>query len=255
MIINTDTNPNTINQWFEKIQYIKRQNKVSILPTAHTGQIQDCRRCGNKFLPGHLNICPAKIEACRICKKVSHFAKLYKSKIPLRPQYNMQQRRQQRYPGQQQQQRNNQLVTKPTSRMMRNINEEETDDSQETVKEKIDPESTCYIPKILEIWQNTANFIQSVHFTNEKVINFNRTKRGKFSIETKTNNKQTYWLAETGSPRSFMNIKTAKNLLVNGTNKIKRTRIFDWRIQMLHQQNQHRRHNPSGYHFEIMNSK
>ena len=75
-MINTNTNPNTSNPWFEKTQYIKRQNRVPILPTPKSGQIQDCRRCGNKFLPGHLNVCPAKNEACRICKKIGHFAKL-----------------------------------------------------------------------------------------------------------------------------------------------------------------------------------
>ena len=42
------------------MQYIKRQNRVPILPTPKSGQIQDCRSCGNKFLPGHLNVCPKK---------------------------------------------------------------------------------------------------------------------------------------------------------------------------------------------------
>ena len=76
---------NADNPWFEKVQYIKRQNRSPILPTAHTGQIQNCRRCGNKFLLGHLNICPEKNDACRICKKIGHFAKLCKSEVPPRP--------------------------------------------------------------------------------------------------------------------------------------------------------------------------
>ena len=54
---------NTDNPWFEKIQYIKRQNRGPILPTPPTEQIKNCRRCGNKSLPGHLNICPAKKHA------------------------------------------------------------------------------------------------------------------------------------------------------------------------------------------------
>ena len=57
---------NTDNPGFEKVQYIKRQNRGPILPTPPTGKIQNCRRCGNKFLQGHLNICPAKNEAHRI---------------------------------------------------------------------------------------------------------------------------------------------------------------------------------------------
>ena len=56
---NTNTNTQQ-NPWFEKIQYIKRQNRVPILPTPQSGQIQDCRRCGNKFLLGHLNVRPRK---------------------------------------------------------------------------------------------------------------------------------------------------------------------------------------------------
>ena len=44
-MINTNTNPNITNSWFEKIQYIKRQNKVPILPTTQSGQVQDCSKC------------------------------------------------------------------------------------------------------------------------------------------------------------------------------------------------------------------
>ena len=74
-MINSNTNTTTLNTWFEKIQYTKRQNKAPILPTPQSGQIQDCRRCGNKFFPCHLNVCPAKNEVCRICKKIWPFRK------------------------------------------------------------------------------------------------------------------------------------------------------------------------------------
>ena len=225
-MINTNTNANTSNPWFEKIQYIKRQNRVPILPTPQSGQIQDCRRCGNKFLPRHLNVCLAKNEACRICKKIGHFAELCKSEIAPQPQYNIQQRRQQNYSGQQsysghqQPNRNNQLVTRKTPQRIRNINEEESEDTHDTSEETIDPESTCYIREKMEDWQNTANFIQSVQFTDEKFTDINKTRRGEFWIQTKTNKNKTYWLADTGSPRSFMNIQTAQNLLVNGNAKV-----------------------------------
>ena len=133
-MINTNSNTNMTNPWFEKIQYIKRQNKVPILPTPNSGQIQESRKCGTKFLPGHLNVCPAKNEVCRICKKIGHFAKVCRSEMPPRPQYNTQQRRQQNYPSQQKQ-RNNQLVTKQTPQRMRNINGEITEETQNTTKE------------------------------------------------------------------------------------------------------------------------
>ena len=107
--------------------------------------------------PKHL---PSKNEACRICKKIGHFAKLCKSEMPPQPQYNIPQRRQQRYSGPQQQ-RNNQWATKQTSQRMRKIREEETEDTQEKTEETIDPESTCYIREMMEEWQN-INFLQSV---------------------------------------------------------------------------------------------
>ena len=47
-----------------------------------------------------------------------------------------------------------------------------------------------------------------------------RLEEGNFWPKTNTNKKQTYWLADTGSPRSFMNIQTAKNLLVDNKTKI-----------------------------------
>ena len=137
-MINTNTNPAPQNPWFEKIQLMKRQNRVPILPTPQSRQIQDCRRCGNKFLPGQLNVCPAKNEACRICKKIGHFAKLCRSEMPPRSQYNAQERlqqnytSQQNYTGHQQQNRNNQLVARKTTQRMRNINEEESEDAHET---------------------------------------------------------------------------------------------------------------------------
>ena len=103
---------------------------------------------------------------------------------------------------------------------MRNINEEEQEDTHNSTEEIIDPESTCYIREMMEDWQNTTNFIHSVKFTNEKVSDINKTRRGEFWLKTNTNKKQTYWLADTGSPRSFMNIQTAKNLLVDNKTKI-----------------------------------
>ena len=103
---------------------------------------------------------------------------------------------------------------------MRNINEEEQEDIHNSTEETIDPESTCYIREMMEDWQNTTNFIHSVKFTNEKVSDINKTRRGEFWLKTYTNKKQTYWLADRGSPRSFMNIQTAKNLLVDNKTKI-----------------------------------
>ena len=65
---------------------------------------------------------------------------------------------------------------------MRNINEEESEDTHDTSEETRDPESTCYTREMMEDWQNTANFIQSVQFTDEKFTDINKTRRGEFWI-------------------------------------------------------------------------
>ena len=210
----------TDNPWFEKIQYIKRQNRGPILPTPQTGQIQNCRRCGNKFLQGHLNVCPAKNEACRICKKIGHFAKQCRSEMPPRPTFRPQQRQQKTNTIVHQPQRYNQLAQRQTQQKIRFINEETETEEQTETDETIDPESTCYIREMMEDWQN-VNFITSMNFTNEKFADVNKTKRGEFWIKTKTINQKIFWPADTGSPRSFMNIDTAQKLLANGKTAIK----------------------------------
>ena len=170
---------NTNNPWFEKVQYMKRQNRGPMLPTPQTGQIQNCRRCGNKFLAWHRNIYPTKNEACRIRKKIGHFPKLCTSEMPPRPSYIPQQRRQQNNTGTQPQQRYIQLAPRQTQQKIRNINEETEADDQTKAEETIDPESTCYIREMMEDWQN-INFIQSIIFTNEKVSDINKIRRGEF---------------------------------------------------------------------------
>ena len=216
----SQSHTHTDNPWFEKIQYIKRRNRGPILPTPQTGQIKNCRRCGNKFLPGHLNICPAKTEACRICKKIGHFAKLCRSEMPPRPTYRPQQRQQRMNTGSQPPQRYNQLAQRQTQQKIRNLNKETETEEQTETDETIDPESTCYIREMMEDWQN-INFITSINFTNEKVSDVNKSKRGEFWIKTRTNDQQIFWLADTGSPRSLMNIDTAQKLLANGKTAIR----------------------------------
>ena len=95
----------------------------------------------------------------------------------------------------------------------------ETEEQTKT-EETIDPESICYIREMMEDWQN-INFIKTINFTNEKVSDINKSNRGEFWIKTRTNNQQIAWLADTGSPRSFMNFDTAQKLLTNGKTIIK----------------------------------
>ena len=72
---------------------------------------------------------------------------------------------------------------------------------------------------MMEDRQKTANFIQSVQFTDEKSPT--STKQDEENSGYKQNKQKTNVLASRhGSPRSFMNIQTAQNLLVKGNTKI-----------------------------------
>ena len=167
-----------------------------------------------------MNIFPTKNEACQICKKIGHFAKQCLSEMPPRPIFRPQQRQQQTNTKVHPPQRYNQLAQIQTQQKIRNINEETETEKQTEADKMIDPESTCYIREMMEDWQN-INSITSMNFTNEKVSDVNKRKRGEFWIKTKTNNQQIFWLADTGSPSSFMNIDTAQKLLKIGKTAIK----------------------------------
>ena len=135
--------------------------------------------------------------------------------MPPRPTFRLQKRLQQKNTRVHPPQRYNQLAQIQTQQQIRNIKEETETKEQTKTDETIDPESTCYIREMMEDWQN-KNFITSMNFTNEKVSDVNKTKRGEFWIKRKTNNQQVFWLADKGSPRSFMNKDTAQKLLANG---------------------------------------
>ena len=119
-----------------------------------------------------LTIALPKMKYAEYAKKTGHFTRLCKSEMHPQPQYNMQQRRQPIYAKTQQQQRYNQWATKKTQQRIRNINEEETKDTQEEVEETIDPELTCYIREMMEDWQN-FNFKQLLNFTDENLSDIN----------------------------------------------------------------------------------
>ena len=44
------------------------------------GDSQECRNCGSKFEKGHLDVCKARNQACRFCKKIGHFERKCRSK-------------------------------------------------------------------------------------------------------------------------------------------------------------------------------
>ena len=182
-----------------------RKTKPAILPTPkNTKQYPQCWRCGGSFTPNHNNNCPARISQCNICKKQGHFAKMCRSQI-----LSLTKNRGQYQQRQFQQTRNVKNITEEEEETIAPPLEEEEDE------ETIDPEPTMYITELMEDW-NKINLIErDFKETKNWDIN-NRTPHGEILIQTIINKTHKLdWLADTGSPRSFIDIKTANEILQN----------------------------------------
>ena len=84
---------------------------------------------------------------------------------------------------------------------------EESDHTEESV----DAEVALYIKELHEDWAN-INIIQPMEFVQKKNDEINKDPYGEFWVETTTSQNKVQWLADTGSPRSFMNIDIASKL-------------------------------------------
>ena len=71
---------NSSSSW-NQVSYIRQNRRRSqpLLPTPQTGKVGPCWKCGNPFLPKHLQSCPAKNTICKICKKKVHFSSMCKN--------------------------------------------------------------------------------------------------------------------------------------------------------------------------------
>ena len=131
--------------------------------------IQPCWRCGAPFTQGHNINCPAKGAQCNICKKLGHFAKLCRSKMPERPR--------QRPPQRSIQQQYNQSPGTNQTRRVRHVTEKSEDTAQEILEdsnETVDPEATLYLKELTEDWVN-INLVQPSLYKAVKNIIVNKT--------------------------------------------------------------------------------
>ena len=137
--------------------------------------------------------------------EASHFAKMYRSKIPPLPQRrNPSRGGYQRHQGTTQ----SQLWVR---QIQENLLEEGPNDQIE--EESMDPESALYIRDVTEDWADLNHIIPST-FNPIKNSSLNKTHPEEIWIETrKTNNQAVHWLADTGSPRSFLTPEKAKEIL------------------------------------------
>ena len=232
-------------QGHSDVKYIRRNNtqsrqsiqqRTGILQTPKSGPIPDCWKCGYKFIPGHLSICPAKNEICRICKKIGNYAKMCRAEMPPRPTQKPPIRNNNQNRSTASTNQNNNYH--PNTRRVRNIKTTSTEDisNAETNKseedESIDPESACYIREMMDDW-NTINLVKW-DWKQTKVNKINKTQMGEYWLETQSGKCKIHWLVDTGSPRSFISQQTANNLInklgkeiQNNTPKLGEFRCFN----------------------------
>ena len=89
------------------------------------------------------------------------------------------------------------------------IDEEEAE-QEET--ESVDPESTLYIKELSEYWAD-INHIAPDSFSEVHNIELNTNTPKEIWVETTTNKLKIQWLADTGSPRSFITKDQATEIM------------------------------------------
>ena len=203
---------------YNQVTHIRQNRRTqAILPTPQSGKIEPCWKCGNPFTPNHLQNCPARNTICKICKKQGHFSSMCKAPMPKRrrPPQQSTSSPQSRYqnthtprPG------NNQ--TRRVRHIKDNTDQTETQyyEGESDEPDDVDAEAALYIKELTEEWAN-VNLIRSTTFHAEKNSVINNEGTGEFWVATTTNNKRIVWLADAGSPRTFMNKETANELLLH----------------------------------------
>ena len=93
----------------------------------------------------------------------------------------------------------------------------------DSTEESIDAEAALYIKELLEYWAN-INLIRPTEFNPQKRDEINKNKNAELWVETTTKAGKIQWLADTGSPRSFIN--TQKQLELS--NKIDNAEIHQY---------------------------
>ena len=207
------SNWNQVNATKQQPNRNQSRPQTSTQRQQQTQEIQPCWRCGAPFTQGHNINSPAKAAQCNICKKMGHFAKLCRSKMPERPR--------QRPPQQTPQLPYNQSPGNNQTRRLQHVTEQSQEMIQATTEEEsesIDPEATLYLKELTEDWAN-INPIRPKTYKLVRNIIVNKKQNDEIWIKTRCNNSETIErLADTGSPRSFINQSTAKKLMTKNPN-------------------------------------
>ena len=95
----------------------------------------------------------------------------------------------------------------------------EHDNQTELSHKPIEPESTYYFQEIFANW-NTVNFVIPRNFVNDSLSKYCPQTKNKIWIQTSSNNFKIDWIADTGSPRSFVKHERLYFVLQKGKDSI-----------------------------------
>ena len=167
-------------------------------PSKQTNKEKErCWRCGGIFSSGHKNQCAHKEAVCSICKKAGHFARMCRSKMPPLPI----RKTNPRGPYQRLQGQGSQLRVR---QIQENLLEEQEEQDDQNEIESVDPESALCIKKLSEDWAD-VNHIAPSSFKEVKNFNIILSQPKKYGWkQQQQRNLKIQWLADTGSPRSFI---------------------------------------------------
>ena len=183
-------------------QQQQRPFKQPILPTPPTGKIQPCFKCGQPFMRNHLNMCKAHNFTCQICKKIGHYTSTCKAAMPERKKPTTP-RKENKYTPQNQPQ---------NTQRVRHIQEKQEQESPEEESETVDGKAALYIKELMENW-SAINIVRPTGFKEVNNVSLNKDTSGEFWVKTNFRKSEIDWLADTGSPRSFMQESVAKDLI------------------------------------------
>ena len=179
---------------WDRVTYVRPNRQQSTFTSQKPQKATPCRKCGNTFSLAHLQTCPAKNQLCSICKKIGHYTSLCTAMMPERK---APWRQQLITPGQ---------YTSTQTRRVRHVKPEIP--QEDSTEESVDAEAALYIKILHKDWAN-INLIRPTIFNNQPNDTVNKNSNGEFWVETVTYQEKLQWLADTGSPRSFINIDKA----------------------------------------------
>ena len=146
-------------------------------------------------------MCKIQNFTCKICKKIGHFTSLCKAPTPER-----------RNPNFTKDTRNTTYQQNiPQTRRVRHIKEQQQSE-EEAEEETVDAEAALYIKELMGDW-SSVNIIRPTAFEEINNVSLNKETGGEFWLKTNFGNKETDWIADTGSPRSFMQESKAKDIV------------------------------------------